>query len=123
MATLIVAFACAGISYTITCTSVFKWFRESIGAHHKKLDELVHCPWCFNHYVCLAALYVSRGTYEITDVAVIDFIISWFFMVTIGGIIHYVLLRSYEPVIKATIQRQLERLQNGKHQQERHHQP
>lgn len=112
---IIVSFACAAISFTISWTSIFRSFRELVSRIHPKVDELVHCPWCVNHYVVLLFLLFSGFkkaflTYELIGMSLANLVITWFAVVGLGGVIHFVLLRAYEPVAKQLVQRQLDKL-------------
>jgi hypothetical protein len=101
---ILLTFACAGISFTITTTSIFKWLREIISDIHPKLEELIHCPWCLNHYISFIFLLAW------TDVGVVSFIVYWFGVIGAGGIIHYILLRAYKPVARSMTQRKIDKL-------------
>ena len=106
---LIAALCCGSISFTITFTSLFKPLRDWIGSFHPKLDELIHCPWCFNHYVVFVYMIVVVDLYGI-----LDFLVHWFAIIGLGGIVHYVLLRAYEPVAKALTSRKIENAKNNR---------
>lgn len=107
---ILAALCVAGISFTITVTSIFKWFRELLSKIHPKIEELVHCPWCFSHYVGLIMLLVSDV--NLVDVSIhtwFNFLVTWFAMIAINGLVHYVLVRAYEPVAKAMAARHIEK--------------
>ncbi len=105
---IVIALTCAAISFTITTTSIFAWFRDIVSKIHPKIEELIHCPWCLNHYVVLGVLPTAIKKLQIEDInSVYNFIIFWFATVCIGGLIHYVLLRAYEPVAKTMLQRKI----------------
>lgn len=103
---IIAALCCAGISFTITTTSIFKFLRDWVSDIHPKLDELIHCPWCFNHYVVLSYLFLTT---DFAESNFVGFMTAWFTVVCLGGCIHYILLRAYEPVAKATAVRNLQK--------------
>ena len=86
----------SGISFTLSVTSIFEWLRTGIGKIHPKLEELFRCPWCLSHYVAIIVMLSLNFFYH----SFIDFIVYWFEIITISGIIHYILLRAYEPVAK-----------------------
>lgn len=98
-----VALCSATISFTITTTSMFTWFREGVSKLGvNKLEELVFCPWCFSHYVTLIILLTSKNvsTLNVTTGKFYNFMFTWFAIQAVIGLLHYVLLRAYEPVAK-----------------------
>lgn len=106
---LMVALCSAAISFTITTTSMFTWFREgvaSLGVH--KLEELVFCPWCFSHYVTLTILLTSDApVISLNGYHLYNFLFTWFAIQTMVGLLHCVLLLAYQPVAKAMLNRKL----------------
>ena len=114
----LIAFGSALISFTMTYTSIFKWFRELLSKIHPKVEELVNCPWCFNHWVTIVMLFVADiDLLPLTKYTVVNFLFTLFVLTTISGLIHYVLLRAYEPVAKLTAARQLEKLRSKQSEQ------
>jgi hypothetical protein len=110
---ILITLACAGISHTITTTSMFKWFRELLSPIHHKVEELVHCPWCFGHYVMMFGLLVFWNHIFFLDIPnLLHLILNWFACITVMGLIHYVTLRAYEPIAKAMMHRELMKLQD-----------
>ncbi len=105
---LALAFASAAISFTISWTSIFRAFREMVSKIHPKVDELIHCPWCLNHYVVLAIILHTRRYDGITDL-----VLTWFAAVCVGGLIHFVLLRAYDPVPKKMAERIIHNLRQN----------
>lgn len=108
-----VALACGGISFTITTTSLFKTVREWISNIHPKLDQLIHCPWCLGHWVTLLYMIIGKdNSYAlyITKYEFTDFLITLFTIISIEGLLHYILLRAYEPVAKQLAQRTINKL-------------
>lgn len=105
---IVAALCCAGISFTITTTSIFKWFRDWTGQLHPKLDELINCPWCFNHYVVFLYMSILNiDGYDTDNFAVR--VALYFAIITLGGLFHYVLIRAYEPIAKRLLERKLRR--------------
>jgi hypothetical protein len=108
-----IAFIAAAISYTVAMTSMFKRVRENFGSWHPKLDELIHCPWCFGHYVVFVIFLILPTSYipwitiapNSYTVKTLNFFFSSFSVIGMMGVIHYVLLRTYEPVAKAAAAR------------------
>lgn len=117
---LLVALCAACISYTICCTSIFKPMRELISKIHPKLEELIHCPYCFSHYVILTIMLttenIGRHLVVVSNYLIYDFIFTWFCIVCITSLLHYVMLRTYKPVIDYMVNRELEKLQKKRKQ-------
>lgn len=108
---LAVALCVAAISFTITTTSMFKWLREPVANIHPKLEELIFCPWCLGHWITFVILLTSNTPLIIvTNVVFYNFMVTAFVIIAVAGLVHYVLLRSYEPVAKLMMNRQLEKL-------------
>lgn len=111
----LVALCAACISYTICCTSIFKPLREWLSKFHPKLEELIHCPYCFSHYVILVIMLTTHNVVDklahISHYLIYDFIFTWFCIVCITSLLHYVMLRTYKPVIDYMVDRELEKLQ------------
>lgn len=105
---IVAALCCASISFTITTTSIFKGFRDWFGNFHSKLDELINCPWCFNHYVVFIYMCIFNIDGYNTDSLPVC-ISLYFAIVTLGGLFHYVLIRAYEPIAKRLLERKLKR--------------
>lgn len=105
------SFGAAAISFTITVTGMFKWFRELVSPIHHKIEELVHCPWCLGHWVVFVIMLTARiQPLEITGIYLYDWLFTAFAVMAPIGLIHYVLLRAYEPIAKAMIQRAIDKL-------------
>lgn len=105
---IFMAFCVSSISYTICSTGIFKWLRELISPLHSKIEEWIHCPYCFGHFVSLILLLCLWGEFiEISDYVVFNFFFTWFTIMGICGLIHFVLLRAYEPVAKNMAMRRL----------------
>ena len=112
---LIAALCCAAISHTLCITSIFKQPREYLSKIHPKIEQLVHCPWCLGHYIVFLYLMIPGiKFFPASDYNLVNFIITWFDIICIMGIIHYVLLRAYEPVAKIGAQRKIDKLKEAK---------
>lgn len=111
---LTVALCAASISYTICWTSIFRGLREWLSKFHHKLEELIHCPYCFSHYVILVIMFTTRGVNEylvpISKFVVYNFLFTWFCIVCITCLLHSVMLIAYNPVIDYMTNRKLEKL-------------
>jgi hypothetical protein len=110
---LILALCVSSVSFTVTTTSIFKEVREWVSAIHHKLEELIHCPWCFSHWITFIVLLMIGNWIEITGWSFIDFLLNTFAITCISGLSHFVLLRAYEPVAKAMVARQIEKTQRN----------
>lgn len=103
------AFTSAAISFTITFTSIFKPVRDYIYNISPKLGRLIHCPWCFNHYVIF--IMIPLGKVPLIPVTpqlgffsiLFNFFFTAFAVIGAAGLIHYVLLRAYKPVAEAEL--------------------
>ena len=106
---LVVAFVTTSISFTICVTGIFLWLRTLISKLGSKFEELIHCPWCFGHYVALIILLLSNHTRSklLFNSVFLDFFVYWFCIMTIVGILHYVLLRTYAPIAEAEMFRKM----------------
>jgi hypothetical protein len=109
--TIMGALCCASISFTITYTGLFKPLREWLSPIHKKIEDLFHCPWCFGHWCVFILLLTSDLPWIIISKwAVYNFLFTAFVMTAVQGLLHYVLLRAYEPVAKYLAQRKIDAL-------------
>lgn len=109
---LLIAFSSASISFTISSTSLFKSIRERVSKLHPKMEELIHCPWCLNHYVVFITLLICDvGLIPFSNITLINFFVTSFVITAISGLIHYVLLRAYKPVAEALIIREIKKLE------------
>lgn len=112
---IFVALCAASISYTICYTSIFRAFREWISEFHEKLEELVHCPYCFCHYVILVIMLLtndlSNKLIPVFKWGIFNFLFTWFTIVCITSLLHCIMLIAYKPVIDYVTHRKLEKLQ------------
>lgn len=104
-----IALVVASVSFTITVTSVFKWLRELVSSIHPKLEELIHCPYCLSHYIAALLIWLTDFIYPLTNSLLLNFLLTLFSVVGIVAILHYVMLRTYEPIAKITAYRELEK--------------
>jgi hypothetical protein len=110
---LILALCVSSASFTITTTSIFKEVREKLSGIHHKIEELIHCPWCLSHWITFVVLLMIGNWIEITGWYFVDFLLNTFAITCMSGIFHFVLLRTYEPVAKAMVARQIEKMRNS----------
>ena len=74
----ICVFLVALISYDVTNTVVFEWLRKLIcgkleGTRYIKCSELIHCHFCFSHWVAFGFILVTH-----TKVVVFHSWVDWF---------------------------------------------
>lgn len=107
----LVALCAASISYTITWAGIFSKVRDIVSKWGKWFDDLIHCPYCFCHYVILAIMLTTRhiGDYlvRITDVGLYNFLFTWFVIVCLTSLLHAVMLIAYKPVAEVETFRRL----------------
>lgn len=121
-AIIAVPLAVSAITFTICVTSIFEPVREIVSGWGKKFEELIHCPWCLGFYVTsLIVIFCDVGIYNFVDnpshkwiLGVINFFLTVMMLWSITGIIHYVLLRAYQPVAEATMHRHMKKLEQEK---------
>lgn len=114
---LLLAAAVSSIAFTVTTTGIFLWFRELVSPIHHKIEELIHCPWCFGHWTTFIILLLPGiKFYQFTNVGWLDFFLTAFTIMGFAGLAQYVLLRAFEPVAKAMARRQLEKLEEQRRQ-------
>jgi hypothetical protein len=96
---LVLSFFVASVSFTISVTSIFSWLRELVAKIHPKLEELIFCPYCLGHYICLITLGILNPDIPVvTTNGYINFLIIWLSIMTPVSLFHYVMLRAYQPV-------------------------
>ena len=115
---LAVALCAACIAYTISMTSIFKWLRDFVEKHlPEKIDELIHCPYCLSHYIVLAIMFTTKNLNEnlihINDFVVYNFLFTWFVIVCIIALIHFVMVRAYAPVAELETFRKLKKFRQN----------
>lgn len=94
---------------------MFGWLRELVANVHPKLEELIHCPWCLGHYVVLTIMLCTKSTLlNVSLYPLFDFLFTWFAIITLMGLGHYVLLRAYAPVAEAMAYRAMAKAKKAK---------
>lgn len=112
---VMISLASAAISFTITTTTIFEWLRELISPIHKKIEELIHCPWCLGHYIVLVMLIIfNKQTLFLNVPEFWHYLLNWFACVCLMGIWHYILLRTYKPIAEAMARREILKLHKNK---------
>lgn len=100
---LAVVLCAASISYTISVTSIFKWFRNLIENHiGGKMEELIYCPYCLGHYIIVVIMLTTKDLknylISITGNIIYDFLFTWFCIVCILSLLHYFMNLAYKPI-------------------------
>lgn len=109
---IVVAMCAASISFTITTTSIFLWFRELISPIHHKIEELIHCPYCISHYIILVIMLLTSDIpyFHIFSYTILNFLFLWFVIVALVALLHNTILKAYKPVTDYMIYRKLQKL-------------
>lgn len=114
---LLVALCAASISYTITFAGIFKKLVDWIGSKNEWLDELLHCPYCFCHYVILVIMFTTPNirnyVVPVTGFIVYDFLFTWFAIVTVTSLFHCVMLHAYDKVAELEAFRKFKKAKKG----------
>lgn len=104
---LILAAISTSISFTVTVTGIFKPLREFLSPYHTKIEELLHCPFCFGTWVTFAVVALAPNMIlPIATNSIINFFLNSFAITGIMGIMHYPILRAYQPVAEAALRLQ-----------------
>lgn len=111
---ILIMLVTTGVSFTFCVTSIFNPVREFLAKIHPKVEELVFCPYCMSHYIAASLLLVCNYSYDFTNILILDFLFTVFAITCITAILHYPMLRTYEPVAKVMLSRKL--LKNKKHE-------
>ena len=109
----LVALCAASISYTITWAGIFSKVRDVVSKWGTWFEDLVHCPYCFCHYVILVIMFTTKnlGGYlvQITNFAIYNFLFTWFVIVCCTSLLHAVMLIAYKPVAEVETYRKLKK--------------
>ena len=99
---ILVALCAASISYTVCVAGIFEWLRNLVSKWGNWFDDLIHCPYCFGHYVILVILLttsdLSSRLVPITSNILYNFLFTWFCIVCVMSLLHAVMLIAYKPV-------------------------
>ena len=111
---IIISLFISSVSFTISVTSIFEWLRRLVSTIHPKLEELIHCPYCLSHWILFLFLAINYGKFEPVNILkeeyIMNFTVSIFAIICISAIVHYVLLRAYEPVLRMMLLKKMEKL-------------
>lgn len=102
-----VALGAAGLSYIIACSAIMKPLRNQISKLGKMWEKFIHCPFCIGCW--LAAIPI--GIYAVKWWAVI---IMFFGTISIMALLHFIMLRAYEPIAKLATLRKIQEHQKQK---------
>lgn len=108
-AILLLSLIVASISFTITVTSIFEWFRELLSLIHPKVEQLIHCPYCLGHYITIFIVLFTDKYVIFTGNYIYDVILTIFCVMGTVAVLHYIILRAYEPIAKIHAMREIEK--------------
>jgi len=105
---LYIMLAVSSITFTIAVTSIFESIRVRVSNIHPKLEELIHCPYCLSAYVSFLLLSIG-WIFNIVPYThgFIEFIFDIFAVMAGVGILHYPILRAYEPILREHARKKL----------------
>lgn len=106
----VASLAVASTSYTITRAGIFEPVRAWIEAKSGKLGELMRCPYCIGHWLAGAAAICIGNPAVVVGNAIVDYAVSIFGMMAVVGVIHFVLIRTYQPIMKENVRVELAKL-------------
>jgi len=93
---IVLAFAAAAISTTITKAFIFAPMREWIFKRNEWFGELFSCPYCMSHWVGFVLVAIYRPIL-VEMCFVIDLLISVFVLVAISAIVSGLILKLHKP--------------------------
>jgi|SRR5690606_31475 len=96
---ILISFASASISYTISKTYIFEKFRVWFGKKSAWKTKLINCPYCLLHWIILPINFCSELhwlEFQITESIIVDFVILYFATVSLAAIIIGHINRSFE---------------------------
>ena len=107
----LVSLCAASVSYTITWAGIFSRLRDLVSKWGLWFEDLIHCPYCFCHYVILVIMLTTRhlGDYliRINNVGIYNFLFTWFAIVCLTSLLHAVMLVAYKPVAEIETYRKM----------------
>jgi hypothetical protein len=117
---IIAGLVVGSVSFTISMSSIFLGFREWISPKSHFMEKLIHCPWCLAHWVC--GLMLLMTTNILVDVSILpgvagvlfNGLYTLFAIVGVSGLLHYVLLRAYDPAKKIEKMREIDQRKSMK---------
>lgn len=94
---MLAVLATASVSYTLARAGVFAPIR--IWIHHfrvQKLSEFIECPYCMAHWVCF--FFAGLIGEPFAGQGATGWLLTIFAVMPLVAAIHYVMLRTYDPV-------------------------
>lgn len=92
---IVISFAAASISFTITQTELFLPVRNLAHKAGHMMGYLFHCFYCMSHWVVFAGILIYRPVLINSGFIVVDLIITTFFTITITTFINGFMFRSF----------------------------
>ena len=84
--------------------------RELFSRIHPKVEQLFHCPYCLGHWITFVSLFVLPVRASLSENTIIDFLATAFCVMGMVAVLHFVILRAYEPIQKMELQRMLDKM-------------
>ncbi|CAI1766930.1 Uncharacterised protein [Serratia grimesii] len=96
---LMIALASASISMTVTQTELFAALRAWTARKNDLLGHLFKCFYCMSHWVVIAGMLIYRPTLMNSDIALIDWVMTAFIVLTITTFINGLLFKAFQAAI------------------------
>lgn len=94
-ACVVLSFAAASISFTITQTELFLPLRNVANKIGHMTGYLFHCFYCMSHWVVFAGVLIYRPVLVNSGSMVIDLLVTTFFTITITTFINGFMFKSF----------------------------
>lgn len=99
-ACIVISFAAASISYTITQTELFVPIRNLANKMGHMIGYLFHCFYCMGHWVIIIAVLIYKPIIINSGHMVVDLIVTGFFIVTLMTFVNGFMFKSFSSAIK-----------------------
>lgn len=83
---LVLSLACASISTTVTGMHIFEWLRVWAAHANPWLGRLLHCGYCFGHWVAFGLVIIYRHRMYVSNVWPIDYFLTALVIAWLSGI-------------------------------------
>ncbi|WP_321822630.1 MULTISPECIES: hypothetical protein [unclassified Burkholderia] len=103
---IVIAFAAASISITVTQTVIFAPIRTWADKANSTLGYLFQCFYCFCHWVVIAAVAFYRPTLLPGGNLIVGWLVSVFFTVTIATMLSGVMFKVFLVAMAKKVQEQ-----------------
>lgn len=92
---IVLSFAAASISFTITQTELFVPIRNIANKIGHMTGYLFHCFYCMSHWVIIAGVLIYQPTIIDSGFFWIDLMVTGFFTVTVTTFVNGFMFRSF----------------------------